>query len=561
MRIKKLVAVSVAFSLAVVVGGLNASPASAAVIGSLALTPTTGSNTSLVTANSSGACDNGTNIKMTVAGTGVQTASENIVGNSGIAGYTTNANGGITVPSANNMTDFGNLQSPALTSYSGRYDFTLVCKNSVGATTYGSFTGGIYFTSSTAYHTTATSTVVSGAQTSATTDTANLSATVSGSVTPVGTVQFKVDGSNVGSAATVNGSGVATLTTPTLSVGSHTVDATFIPSTTAFDGSAATQGSFSTVAKLVATTTTLTADQGSPVTPGTAITLTAATGPASTPGSVQFKKNASNLGSPVTVASNQAQYVYTPSGEETDAFTATFTPTGSFTASTSNTVNIEVSNKPSSTEDIITKITAQGALVISVNGCSYGTPQQAAPLNDGPSSGPSNGASGTVGSTNNSVNPCNDVILPTPTLNGAGNLLQTSGTLKPVTITDTRTPDQSWSFTGQVDDFKDFGGVHTLPGSGLGWTPSVTSTNIADNVVAGSLVASDAGPITFSTTAGLKTARTFAYTSSKTGSAGTSSVPTGSGLGTTVLGGSLTLNVPTNAIPGVYLAHLTLTAI
>ncbi|HAM24036.1 MAG TPA: hypothetical protein DHW34_02040 [Actinobacteria bacterium] len=564
MRIKKQAALLAVAGLATAgLATITAAPAQAAVIGSLALTPTTGNATSLVTANSSGACDNGTNIKMTVAGTGVQSASENIVGNSPISAYSTNGSGGITVPSAYNLTDFGNLQSPALTSYNGRYDFTLVCKAAVGATTYGTFTGGIYFTSSTAYHTTKTSTVVSGAQTSPTTNTASLSATVSGSVTPVGTVQFQVDGTNVGTPVAVNGSGVATTVTGALSVASHTVDATFIPATTEFDGSSATQGSFVTATPFISTTTTLTADKASPVTPGTAITLTAALTPSGATGTVAFKDNGSTISgcSAVSVSAGQAQCVYTPAAEENAVFTAAFTGSGQYYDSTSGNVAITVSNKPAATEDIVTKVTAQGALVISVNGCSYPTPRGSAPTGDGPATGPLSGASGTVSSTNNTSNPCNDVVLPSPTLDGSGQLLTTSGSLKPITITDTRTPDSPWAFTGQVDDFATFGGANTFKGSGLGWSPSVTSTNVnGTTVVAGPTVAGDSG-LVFTSNGGLKTARAFAYTSSQTGTAGTASSPTGSGLGSTVLGGTLTLNVPTNTVPGVYLAHLTLTAI
>lgn len=49
----------------------------------------------------------------------------------------------------------------------------------------------------------------------------------SASGTPTGTVQFKVDGTNVGSPQTLNGSGVATFATSALSAGIHTVTANY----------------------------------------------------------------------------------------------------------------------------------------------------------------------------------------------------------------------------------------------------------------------------------------------------------------------------------------------
>ncbi len=152
-----------------------------------------------------------------------------------------------------------------------------------------------------------------------------------------------------------------------------------------------------------------------------------------------------------------------------------------------------------------------------------------------------------------------DVILPTPTLDASAQVLRTSGSLLPVTITDVRVPDAPWSFTGQVDDFSN--GTQSFTGAGLGWSPSITTHNLVGTTpIAGATVAGAEGAgATFPTTGGLKTARAFAYTSAA--GTGTSAAPTGSGLGTTVVGGGLTLNVPTNTVPGVYVAHLTLTAI
>ena len=452
------------------------------------------------------------------------------------------------------------LGGASSTNLAGEYDYTLNCIDSFTQQVFSTFTGALYFSTPTAYSSTdpnSTTTVVAATQAAGTTK-VNATATVTGAGTPTGTVQFKVDGVNSGAPVALV-SGVATYQTPSLSApASHAITANYLP-TGAYSAST---GNTVNVNVTGVSTVVLTSNAGATVTPNTAIVLTAATGPAGTAGAVDFKRNGVVIPTcaAVAVASNSAQCTYTPTAAETDNFTAVFTPTlVTIGSSTSNTVSVSVSSA-SATEDIVTKITAQGSLVISVNGCTYAS--GALSPADGPAVGPLAGASGTVGSTNNTINPCNDVVLPSPTLNGSGQLLVTAGTLKPVTITDTRVPDAPWSFTGQVDDFADFGGAHTLPGSGLGWTPNVIGSNVNNTtIVAGPTVAGDVGPITFSTTGGLKTARAFAYTSANPGTAGTSAAPTGSGLGITQVGGALTLNVPTNSVPGVYVAHLTLTAI
>src|SRR5207244_6040996 len=82
-----------------------------------------------------------------------------------------------------------------------------------------------------------TTTLTSSANPSTLGQSVTLTATVtSGSGTPTGSATFTIDGSNVGP-VTLNASGVATFTTSTLTLGSHTVvaqysgDATFAAST------------------------------------------------------------------------------------------------------------------------------------------------------------------------------------------------------------------------------------------------------------------------------------------------------------------------------------------
>jgi hypothetical protein len=118
-----------------------------------------------------------------------------------------------------------------------------------------------------------------------------------------------------------------------------------------------------------------------------------------------------------------------------------------------------------------------------------------------------------------------------------GAYLQSTGALKPVKITDTRSGAPSWSVSGQVSDFT--GG---LSGKYLGWTPNVTTPGAG--ATAGDAVATgiDSGN-------GLKDAAVLA------------SATTGHGLGTAVVGADLDLRIPAGTAPGTYTATLTLTAL
>jgi probable HAF family extracellular repeat protein len=70
--------------------------------------------------------------------------------------------------------------------------------------------------------------ISSSANPSASGQNVTFTATVSSSAgTPTGTVQFKVDGVNAGSAAALNGSGVATFSTSSLATGTHSINADY----------------------------------------------------------------------------------------------------------------------------------------------------------------------------------------------------------------------------------------------------------------------------------------------------------------------------------------------
>jgi len=132
----------------------------------------------------------------------------------------------------------------------------------------------------------------------------------------------------------------------------------------------------------------------------------------------------------------------------------------------------------------------------------------------------------------------NSVDLGPAELTAGLDALVSSGALPAVTVADLRSADPGWEVTGQVTDFT--GPGDPVPGTALGWTPSVTSTADGQTVSAGDAVAPGSG---------LAAGRTLA------------SAPAGAGRGTALLGAGLELHLPTDAAPGTYSAVLTLTAV
>jgi surface-anchored protein len=143
-----------------------------------------------------------------------------------------------------------------------------------------------------------------------------------------------------------------------------------------------------------------------------------------------------------------------------------------------------------------------------------------------------------------SVNPDDrDVTLSDAFLTPSGDRLASDGSLRPITVTDTRAARPGWNVSGQVTDFATSVGDR-FGGQYLGWTPAVVSSAPGQNVVPGTTVApgSSDGP-------GLSTGATLA------------TAAPGGGLGTARLGAGLRLELPTETAPGIYRAVLTLTAI
>src|SRR5882757_2121192 len=258
---------------------------------------------------------------------------------------------------------------------------------------------------------------------------------------------------------------------------------------------------------VVATTTTLTvapvtADQGADVT----LTATVAAASGSPAGAVEFRNGATPLGS-AAVASGAASKVVNSLPVGANSITAVFTPTdaAAFAGSTSSAVPVTI-NSPGGS--------LKGTETITVN----------VPSSSGPGE-----FKLTVSTT--------AVAMSDATSDGTN--LNSSGTLSPVTVADTRTSKPGWSLSGQVDDF--VSGGNTIDANALGWVPLIATPNAAGDVVKGAAVAPGTNP-------GLKQG------------AGLATADAGKGAGTTTLGAALTLKAPDTTPPGSYTTTLTLSA-
>ncbi|WP_258195552.1 Ig-like domain-containing protein [Rhodococcus sp. OK519] len=156
--------------------------------------------------------------------------------------------------------------------------------------------------------------------------------TLSANVTPSnasGTVQFKDNGANIGSPVAVT-NGVATTQYTFTTAGNRSITAEFTgagfaTATSAPQPVAVNNPDVQTTASLQVPSTAET---------GTPVILTANLTPANASGSVQFKDGASNIGSPVTVASGKAQLSHTFTEAGNHSISAVFTGSPGFLGST-----------------------------------------------------------------------------------------------------------------------------------------------------------------------------------------------------------------------------------
>ncbi|WP_430335104.1 beta strand repeat-containing protein [Rhodococcus sp. ACT016] len=171
--------------------------------------------------------------------------------------------------------------------------------------------------------------------------------TLSATVAPVptgGTVQFKVAGDAVGAPVNVDGSGHASMPYTFNAAGSYAVTADYSGATgfTASTASAQTVAVSDPAPTDVATTLGLTVPQNAET--GTAVDLTANVTPANAQGTVQFKDNGTNIGSPVTVASGAATLSHAFAAAGSHSVTAEFVGATGFTGSTAGAQTVTVAD-------------------------------------------------------------------------------------------------------------------------------------------------------------------------------------------------------------------------
>jgi len=174
-----------------------------------------------------------------------------------------------------------------------------------------------------------------------------LTATVrpaTGTGTPTGTVQFKVDGTNVGPAVALNGTGAAAYATTALTVGSHIVTAAYSGSLTF---SSSVSAPYTQVVTTANSTTTLTTS-GTPTVSGQSVTFTAQVTPAAATGTVTFTIDGSGS-SPVTLVNGKATFAISSLGVGAHSVSAAYAGAASSSPSTSATLTQTVNKAGSKT--------------------------------------------------------------------------------------------------------------------------------------------------------------------------------------------------------------------
>ncbi|WP_433764853.1 beta strand repeat-containing protein [Prescottella agglutinans] len=223
------------------------------------------------------------------------------------------------------------------------HTFTTAGSRSIGA----SFTGGAGFTNSSAAAQNitvtdpdvSTSLTVSVPGTATTGSSVDLSATVS-PANAQGSVQFAVNGNPVGAPVAVS-NGAASLPYTFNAAGSFQVTAEFTGAAGFTNSSAAAQSVTVTDPDVE---TALTVQAPTTATTGTSVDLTATVNPSNAQGSVQFKDNGANIGSPVTVSNGAAVLPHSFDSAGAHSITAEFTGAAGFTNATAAAHEVTVTD-------------------------------------------------------------------------------------------------------------------------------------------------------------------------------------------------------------------------
>ncbi|MFM9258426.1 beta strand repeat-containing protein [Rhodococcus sp. 5A-K4] len=159
----------------------------------------------------------------------------------------------------------------------------------------------------------------------------------------VGTVQFKSNGTAIGSPVTVSG-GTATLSHSFDAAGAQSVTADFIAGAGFVGSSASAQTvTVSDPAPVDVETTTSLSVPATAIT-GAAVDLTATVAPNNAVGTVQFKSNGTAIGTPVTVTSGVATLSHSFDAAGAQSVTADFTAGAGFVSSSASAQTVTVSD-------------------------------------------------------------------------------------------------------------------------------------------------------------------------------------------------------------------------
>jgi hypothetical protein len=194
--------------------------------------------------------------------------------------------------------------------------------------------------------------------------TATLSAVAPGGGTPTGTVQFKVDGSSVGAPVVLVG-GVATMSTATLTHGSHSVTAEYAGDSN-FTGSSAGLGA----AQLIDTppTTSILTISTAKNTPLTFSGTRAMQHVTDADGDLINLTGVSSVSANGGTATMMDQMItFTPLAGSTNADSFTYTVSDSLGAVTTGTVNVVITAPPAASGDGVTMM-PNGNVIVSLTG-------------------------------------------------------------------------------------------------------------------------------------------------------------------------------------------------
>jgi hypothetical protein len=165
--------------------------------------------------------------------------------------------------------------------------------------------------------------------------TATVSPQSSGSGTPTGTIQFQVDGNNMGNPVRVSSSGTASFTISNLPVGTHTFSASY----SGDRNFTASTGSLTETVNQASTSTALTSN-ANPTVSGQSVTFTAivsvqSPGAGTPTGMVQFQIDGQNVSGAIALnTSGTASFSMTSLAVGTHTVTASYSGDGSFASST-----------------------------------------------------------------------------------------------------------------------------------------------------------------------------------------------------------------------------------